>query len=195
MATISNSGLVTSLAAGTINLIYTRTSDGCTGSKPFTVYLNPTAPSVGIVTQPTCSAPTGSVVLNGLPSSGSWTITRTPGATTYSGSGSSYTVTGLPANTTYTFTVTNANTCTSPTSGNVVINAIPNLPVTGGASTVCTGLTANVTPSTNGNWTSGNNGIATVSNTGFVTGIAAGSVTLTYTRTSDGCSSITFYCK
>lgn len=83
------------------------------------------APIVGTITQPTCATPTGSVILSGLPSSGSWTITRTPGGTTYTGSGTSYTVTGLPAGTTYTFTVTDASNCTSPSSSNVIINAAP----------------------------------------------------------------------
>ncbi|MBK6783585.1 MAG: hypothetical protein IPG79_07385 [Saprospiraceae bacterium] len=54
-------------------------------------------PVAGTITQPTCSNSTGSVVLNGLPSSGTWTITRSPGNVTYTGTGTSYTVTGLPA--------------------------------------------------------------------------------------------------
>ncbi|MBK8622946.1 MAG: Ig-like domain-containing protein [Saprospiraceae bacterium] len=188
IATITNAGVVTGVAAGSVTLTYTRTSDGCSNTRPFTVNANPTAPVVGVVTQPTCTTPTGSVVLSGLPSIGSWTITRTPGGTTYSGSGTSNTVTGLPVNTTYTFTVTNSNSCVSPSSTNVVINPIPANPVTGGASSVCVGITANVTPATAGTWTSSNTGIATITNSGAVTGIAAGSVTLTYTRTSDGCS-------
>ncbi len=44
--------------------------------------LTPTAPLIGIITQPTCLLSTGSVLLNGLPAAG-WTITRTPGGTTY----------------------------------------------------------------------------------------------------------------
>ncbi len=188
IATITNGGVATGVSAGSVTLTYIRTSDGCSNTRPFTVNANPTAPVVGVVTQPTCTTPTGSVVLSGLPSTGSWTITRTPGGTTYSGSGTSYSVTGLPVNTTYTFTVTNSNTCTSPSSTNVVINAIPTNPVTGGASSVCVGSTANVTPATAGTWTSSNTAFATITNGGVVTGVSAGSVTLTYTRTSDGCS-------
>jgi hypothetical protein len=86
----------------------------------------PTAPAVGTITQPTCSAPTGSVVLSGLPASGTWTLTRTPGGST-TGTGTSTTIANLAPGS-YTFTVTNALGCISPSSANVVINAVPNAP-------------------------------------------------------------------
>ena len=83
----------------------------------------PAAPMVGTITQPNCSTPTGSVILGGLPASGTWTLTRMPGGITTTGTGISKTVTGLSANTTYSFTVTNAAGCISIASGNVVIGA------------------------------------------------------------------------
>ena len=83
----------------------------------------PTAPLVGTITAPTCLVPTGSVVLNGLPTSGTWTLTRLPDITT-TGSGSSYTASGL-AQGIYFYTVTNAAGCTSPPSGPVTIPAPP----------------------------------------------------------------------
>lgn len=81
----------------------------------------PTAPVVITITQPDCMVTTGSVLLSGLPSVGTWTIN--PG--NVSGSGTSATISGLAANT-YNFTVTNSNGCTSPTSANVVINNVIN---------------------------------------------------------------------
>ena len=36
-------------------------------------------PKVGVITQPSCEVPSGSVVLEGLPSTGTWTLTRMPG--------------------------------------------------------------------------------------------------------------------
>ena len=86
----------------------------------------PTAPSVSIMTQPTCSTPTGSVRLNGLPS-GTWTITRNPGNATSSGTGSSTILSDVPQGT-YTFTVTNAAGCTSVPSTPLSINAQPQTP-------------------------------------------------------------------
>jgi gliding motility-associated-like protein len=98
-------------------------------SATYTLTVNalPVAPVPGTVTQPTCSLPTGSVVLNSLPASGEWTVTRTPGGQTTTGSGTSATISGLAPGT-YNFTVTNVNGCVSATSSNVVIVAQPDTP-------------------------------------------------------------------
>ena len=122
------SSTITGLAAGTYTYTVTNAA-GCTSSASANVVINtqpatPSAPSVGTITQPVCETPTGSVVLNGLPSTGTWTLTRNPGAVTSTGTGTSTTVSSLAANT-YTFTVTNAAGCTSAASANVVINASP----------------------------------------------------------------------
>ncbi|WP_343695968.1 T9SS sorting signal type C domain-containing protein [Flavobacterium sp.] len=71
-------------------------------------------PTIGTVSDITCTA-LGSIVLNNLPSTGTWTIERTPGGTTYTGTGTSTTISGLAANT-YTFRVTNSTGCKSPAS-------------------------------------------------------------------------------
>ncbi|WP_264535482.1 T9SS sorting signal type C domain-containing protein [Flavobacterium sp. N1736] len=81
-----------------------------------TVLLTP--PTVGTPTPVTCST-LGSVTLTDLPS-GAWTLERSPGLITTTGSGTSYTVTGLAVGT-YTFRVTNSAGCKSPSSANVVI--------------------------------------------------------------------------
>lgn len=76
----------------------------------------PATITIGTITQPTCSVSTGSVILNNLPSSGSWTIN--PGA--IFGSGTSVILSGLSPGT-YNFIVTNSNGCVSNPSNNVVI--------------------------------------------------------------------------
>jgi len=96
----------------------------------------PTAPVLGLTSQPTCLVATGSVALSGLPSTGSWTLVRNPGPVTTYGIGSSTTVTDLPPGT-YTFTVTNASGCTSVPSGNLVINAQPPSPASPVTSVDC----------------------------------------------------------
>jgi hypothetical protein len=92
-----------------------------------TVSTNPSAPVPGTITSPTCTVQTGSVVLSGLPSSGTWILTRNPGGVTTTGTGTSTTISGL-ASGTYTFTVTNAAGCTSASTSGVVIPALPAAP-------------------------------------------------------------------
>lgn len=113
------------LSAGT-HTISAQNVSGCVSSNTV-VTINqqpetPSAPIIGIVTQPTCIVSSGSVVLSGLPS-GTWTIN--PGNTT--GSTSSVTLSGL-ADGNYNFTVTNAFGCTSPAAVTVSINPVPGAP-------------------------------------------------------------------
>ena len=89
-----------------------------------TVNSSPSGPVPGTITQPTCFAAKGSVALSGLPSSGSWTVTESVGATTITGSGATSTFSNL-ATGTYTFSVTNSDGCISPPSNNAVINSQP----------------------------------------------------------------------
>ena len=89
-----------------------------------TVDANPSAPVVGTIIKPTCEVSTGSVVLNSLPSTGTWTLTRNPGAITTTGTGTSVTISSL-ASGTYSFTVSSSGGCTSKASANVVIPAQP----------------------------------------------------------------------
>jgi large repetitive protein len=102
---------------------------GCTAAKAiFNLTVNPvtSTPGVGTITQPTCTVVTGSVLLNGLPSSGIWTITRTPGGVV-TGTGTSTTISGIEAGS-YTFNVTSSSGCTSSASASVIIKAQPASP-------------------------------------------------------------------
>ena len=106
-----------------------------------------TPPTVGTITRPDCNSPTGSVVLNNLPS-GNWSLKRTPGNIVVTGSGSSTTVSGLAPGT-YQYTVTDANGgCTSssvsvtiPTKLNPVVSTSTNS-LTGFSSKVTNGPSA-----------------------------------------------------
>ena len=109
-----------------------KNSSGCVSVSSSNVIIKaqpqtPAAPVAGTITQPACAIPSGSVMLNGLPQSGSWTVTVSPGGITKRGEGTSTTITGLAANT-YTFTVTDANGCNSQPSSNVIIQSQPVTP-------------------------------------------------------------------
>jgi gliding motility-associated-like protein len=192
---------VSGISPGTYS--FTVTLAGCTSVALANIIINatpsaPSAPVPGIITQPTCSVPTGSVVLNGLPSTGTWTITRLPGGITTTGTGSTATISGL-SNGTYTFTVTNTLGCISGASASVVINQ----PITApGAPLIETIIQPSCTVSTgrinltglpsSGMWTltRAPDGVIT---TGTGTGIAilyVSSGTYSYTVTnSTGCTS------
>ncbi|MES2138124.1 MAG: endonuclease [Bacteroidota bacterium] len=165
-----------------------QTISSCESATRFdvTITLPPTpiAPTLGTITQPTCSTATGSVVLNNLPS-GNWTIN--PG--NISGTTTSTTISGLTISATYNYTVTNASGCSSVASSNIVINAQPTAPGAPTASTtiqptcaLATG-TIVVTAPTGGYEYNIDGGTYQTSLT--FAGIAAGSHNILVRRTSD----------
>ena len=103
-----------------------------TPRKAVTATVNSTStPIVGAKIQPDCKTETGSVVLSGLPSSGTINQTGTV-VKSYTITGTTMPITGLAAGT-YNFTVTNSTGCSSSATGNVVINILKTATWTGSA--------------------------------------------------------------
>ena len=184
--------------SGTATLTLTTTGGSCgTASSSNVQLVNPlpAAPVVGAITQPTCALATGSVVLSGLPASGTWTLTSNPGGTITTGTGTSATISGLVAGT-YTFTVASSfTTCTSVASENVVINAQPAtpLPTAYNNGPVCMGSALNLTCGPNEmasyTWTGPDGFNSSVQNpvvSASATAAMAGTYTLTVIS-SNGC--------
>ncbi|MBB3842153.1 hypothetical protein FHS57_006184 [Runella defluvii] len=151
--TYQTSPTFSNLDAGNYNVTAKNTTTGCISpSLALTVNAVPSVPAqptVGTLTQPTCALATGSVELSGLPSSGTWTLTRNPGSVTSTGTGGTTTVSGLVSGI-YTFTVTNDVGCTSGVSGDVEITVPPsNVSITTAASApICAGATSFTIPYT-----------------------------------------------
>jgi|WetSurMetagenome_2_1015567.scaffolds.fasta_scaffold00668_4 gliding motility-associated-like protein len=101
-----------------------RSSDGCPGEvRKVQVVVNPLpAPPTASLTQPSCTVPSGSAILSGLPLNGGWTIQ--PGAII--GTGSVTNISGL-ATGTYNFTVTDSMGCTSERSTEIFIKPQPTI--------------------------------------------------------------------
>ncbi|MBS7788207.1 Ig-like domain-containing protein, partial [Flavobacterium sp. CYK-55] len=180
MVYINPSGAVGNCFAGAFQNCQTLSCDA---------FSTPVAPTIGTITQPTCSTATGTIQLTGLPA-GTWTIN--PG--NISGSGATYNVTGLAAGN-YSFTVKNSVGCTSVASASATINAqppTPSAPTIGTITqTTCASSTGSIelTGLPAGTWTINPGAIAGSGATYTVSGLTAGSYTFTVTN-SVGCTSV-----
>ena len=172
-ASVSGTGIVTGVAAGTANISYT-ISGSCSSTKTITINVSPSAIAgslngcIGITNTLTCT-----------PAGGAW-ASGTTSVATINTAGQA---TGFVAGTTL-ISYTLSTGCRSTTT--LTINTLPDS--VGGTAVVCAGLTTALTgyPS-GGNWSSSNAAIATVgAATGVVNGIALGTSRITYSN-AGGC--------
>ncbi len=170
LATVgSGTGVVTGVATGIPNITYT-VPTGCFVITPVTV--NPTPAPISGVTA-VCTG-LSTTLTDGTPG-GTWSSSNTALGTVGSTSGS---VTGIASGTAYiTYTLSTGCNVNVPVTVSTSPTAIT------GVFSVCPGLTTTLSDGvTGGSWTSSNPSFATVaSGTGVVTGVAAGTVTITYT--------------
>lgn len=178
-ATVSSSGVVTGVTAGTTTITYTVTS-GCGTvftTKDISVTTSATA---GTISGPSsiCLGTTGT--LTSSVTGGTWVSSNTTVAAIGSSSGIvAGSVVGT-ANITYTI---NSSCGIASTTMSVSVIPIPG-PFVGGS--LCQGSTTSLSIAS-GTWSSSNSAIATVDASGLMTGIAVGTATLTFTQTSTGC--------
>jgi uncharacterized protein YjdB len=169
----AGTGVVTGIAAGTPTISYT--AGGCSATQVITV--NSTPSGIG---GPTSVCIGSTITLTDATGGGTWTSSSTGLATIGSATG---TVTGVAAGVpTMTYTLPNGCVATQP----ITVNPIP--AAIAGSNTVCTGSTTTLTDATvGGAWSSSSGSTATIgAGTGIVTGVAAGTVTMTYTM-GTGC--------
>lgn len=119
----TNASITANPTATTIYTVTASTGDGLIGQSSTTVTVNTTAPpTLGEVKNLTCIQTTGSVVLSGLPATGTWTLYQN-GTSIGTGTGTTKTIAGLAPGS-YTFTVGVAS-CLSAASSNVLIKPLP----------------------------------------------------------------------
>jgi uncharacterized protein YjdB len=173
-ATVSSTGVVTGVSAGTANITYTD-GNNCSVSVNFTVNTLPTV-NAG-ADQTVCTG--GSVSLSATYASGT-SISWNNGVTDNQGFFPSSTVT-------YTLVGVDGNGCIA--TDEVQVTVLP-LPTISGNSSVCvnatTTLSGSGSPSSSDPWQSSNTNVATISSNGVVTGVSAGTTTITYTD-DNGC--------
>ncbi len=173
-ATVNSSGVVTGVAAGTADIAYTLAT-GCQSVRTVTVNAQPAAVT-GAGTICTGTTQTLSCATTG----GTWSSGTPTVANVGSSTGVVTGVTAGTANISYTI----GGGCASWAT--VTVNQTP-ATITGTAN-VCPGTTTTLAcTTTGGSWSSANTATATVNSTGVVTGVAAGTVSISYTL--NGCSS------
>jgi len=183
----STTGLVTAISGGTASITYTIGS-GC--RRVSTVTVN-AALAANTGSPEVCVG--GVTTLTNATSGGWWTSSATSVATVGSAGTIAGRVTGVSAgnvNITYQLSTPGCRSITT-----VTVNAAP--AAISGPTSICVGTTATLTHAVSGGtWLSSNIAIATIdSATGIVSGIAAGTVTTTYSITPSCYTTRTFTVK
>ena len=186
-ATITSTGFVSGVAAGSTVISYSVTNSCGTAVATHALTLTTTV-NAGVITGSTTVCAGSSITLSDTVSGGVWSVTNS--------NASIGAATGLLGGLvdgadTVIYTVTTS--CSSAqTSYVVTVGAPASAGTITGASNVCVGNTITLSnTTTGGSWSSHNTLIATVNSSGVVGGVSSGSTTITYTLTSSCGASVT----
>lgn|GEM_PF-1846436 len=187
VATVDNSGNIKGVSAGTAEILYKVSHNGCsdTTSKIITINPLPVLPPIAGNTI-ACFGRTTTLTdtLKGIWTTADATIAAIP-------NDSVGVIQGVTANksTLISYTITDSLGCSNTVNATVNVNPIPFVAQITGIDSVCTRATqplANAT--TGGTWWSDSTQFATINVNGLVTGIAYGYDTIYYSVTQNGCS-------
>ncbi len=172
-ATVSGTGLVTGVTAGTDDISYTVTNGCGATSVGVVVTINP-LPVAGTITGTPTVCTGGTVTLTDAAPGGTWSTTT--GNATVSGG----VVTGVTVGAdVVSYSVTNScGTAVATYSVNVV--SVPTAGTITGPTHVCPGSTITLSDATSGGTWSASNANATVSGLGVVTGVTSGTDVISY---------------
>ena len=184
VASVSTSGLVTGVAAGSATITYTVTNgNGCTSSQSAVINVN--------------SGITATITAGGATtfcSGDNVVLTASSGATYLWSNGAQTQSITVTTSGSYYVTVTSASGCSAVSAATTVTaNPLPVVAGITGSTTLCQGLTTQFANATSGGtWSSSDSNIASISASGIVTGVAVGTATIIYTYTNgNGCTSST----
>ncbi len=181
IATVSTSGVVTGVTAGTAVISYTVAS---AGTATITVTVNPLPVMPAAISGSSFTVCAGSAItLSDATTGGVWSSVSTTVATV----SSTGIVTGVSGGTSI-ISYSNTNSCgTLAATAVVTVNPLPATPgaITGATTTVCVGSTVTYSEtSTGGTWSSASPTVASVSSTGVITGLTAGVAVISYSETN-----------
>jgi uncharacterized protein YjdB len=187
VVTVSGSGLITSIGAGTSTIKYVVTNgSGCIDSVSTTVTVN-SLPVIANISGASAICVGKTVQLADATIGGTWSSANTTIATVNSISGI---VTGKSAGVaTIWYSVTNGSGCIDSVSTTVTVNALPIVGAITGTNSICVGKTSQLSNTTSGGvWSSSNASVATVSGSGLITATGAGTTSIKYVVTNgSGC--------
>jgi uncharacterized protein YjdB len=187
IATISATGVVNAMAAGTAILSYSISASCGVVSATTNITIN-SLPAVGGITGATAMCAGTTTTLTDATTGGAWSTSDTTVATV-SATG---VVTAHGAGVaTIAYSVSNAAGCMMTVSLMDTVNAVPVVSAISGGGNVCLGSSILLTDATaGGTWSSSNASVASVSASGIVTGASLGSATITYSVGIAGCSAM-----
>ncbi len=180
IATVTNAGLVTGKNAGFVTFRFTSATTQCQSDPTTTLEVKPVPPVFITGDDELCIGEFSAVT----PTTGGTWVSSNPSVATITNAG---VITAVGAGIArFTFTDSSSG-CVSSQTLPITVKEVPVVNFNG-PSSICIGLTTNVSPATGGIWVSNNPAVATVTNGGVVTGYSAGTAVLTYTETATDCS-------
>jgi len=180
IATISISGLVTGVSAGTVSFIFTESGTGCVSdvSDPITILPRPNASVTGDNTLCIGEQSTLAPTMNG-----SWVSSDEDIATVTDVGIVTATGQGIVK-----FTFISNEGCASNETSPIIVFGAPTVLIDGDDE-ICIGSTVQMIPNSGGTWVSTDESIATITDAGLVTGVAEGTVRFIFTDGNTNCSS------
>jgi len=174
VATVSDAGVVTGIAAGADTITYSKTNTGGTTTVLTIITVNP-SPYAGIITGKTTVCKGRPDTLADATPGGTWGSTNTSIATV-SGGVITALSTGMD-----TITYSISNSCGTVVASAVMTFGAPYAGIITGSATICAGANDSLTDTvSNGVWSSKQSYFATISTNGVVTGVNAGSTLIVY---------------
>lgn len=184
-ATVDAAGVVTGVSAGSSLISYSVTSSGCTTTNTTTVSIN-TSPSVADITGGSSICMGSTLQLASASAGGTW-ASQTIGVATVNGSGLVSTIS--PGTSVITYSKT-SGTCTTTKTDTLTVFPMPVVAAITGNTNICAGSSSQLSnASISGVWSSAAPGIASIDGFGMVTGVGAGSSLISYSVTTNGCTS------
>ena len=191
VATISNTGVLTTVSAGTTNIKYVVTNQyGCSDSSLLVITINPN-PVIAAINGTDSMCIKYITQFTDATSGGVWSSTSSNIAAIGNG-GSVLSI--AAGNTIIRFTVTTASGCIDSVSKNLTVNPTPpNAAIFSTKQSLCVGDTIQLSdPVAGGVWSSSKPGVVSVSNTGLATALSQGTTVISNIATNAfGCADTT----